>query len=142
VTILRKHNRLVNEAIKSLGINPKVCKDDTPNVWRLHRDEAQIIIILQESKVFKDRTVPTVTMMSPISQVTKDPNERLKLFDYILQLNHKLTTETFSLSNDWLILSSTYYIDEMEPKEIAQMLDSLSFHAAQFLAQVQEDKGA
>ncbi len=132
MAIIRKHIRLVDEAIKSMGIDPLVCKDEnSPHVWKLHRDKAQIIIVLQESEVVPKKKVPTICIMSPITHISKDKIATDLLLS-ILEINHKLTTATFSLSNNWLILSSTYMADAMQPKDVAYLLNHLSYHAVQF----------
>lgn len=132
--ILESHRQLINDAILSLGIDPKICQQDSnPNLWKLHRGTAQIIIVVQESMTHLEDKIPTISMMSPIAQIPADFKDSLALQTFILESNHKLIIESFSLSNNWLILSATYYLDDMRRQEIVQMLDSLSYHAQTFV---------
>ena len=136
MAVLAKHTKLVNDAIESMGVDPKICVDEnTPNVWKLHRGEAQVIMVLQDSTIYPEAVVPTLSIMSPVAQATQEPNERLKLYQHLLEVNHKLATETFSVSNDWVILSATCYMEDATQFAIRQLLDSLSYHAQQFFRQ-------
>ncbi|MCH2023305.1 MAG: YbjN domain-containing protein [Saprospiraceae bacterium] len=140
MAILESHRQLINDAILSLGIDPDVCQQKTqPNSWKLHRGQTQIIIIVQESTNHKNDKIPTVSMMAPILNIPKDFDQKQDLYEFILSANHKLITESFSISNQWIILSSTYFIDDMRRQEVAQLLDALSFHA-QSLVSVLSDK--
>ncbi len=135
--VLKKHTKMVNAAIESMGIDPKVCADEqNDNVWKLHRGEAQMILVLQESNIYGESIVPTISMMSPVLKATTDSEKRLKLYQNLLEINHKLTTETFSVSNGWVVLSATYYIEDMTIHELRQMLESISYHAQYFLEQM------
>lgn len=132
--VLESHRQLINDAILNLGIDPAICQqDNNPNLWKLHRGNAQIIIIAQESTTYKDDKVATIAMMSPILYIPEDFGQREALYDFLLDANHKLIVESFSISNNWLILSSTYFLDDMRRQEVAQMLDALSYHAQSFI---------
>lgn len=133
MSILESHRQLINDAILSLGIKPNICQqEDNPNLWKLHRGTAQIIIAVQESTNHLDDKIATISMMSPILQIPTNFEQTTALYQFILEANHKLITEAFSISNQWLILSTTYYLDDMRRQEIIQMLDALSFHAQSF----------
>ena len=115
MSTLKRHSLLVDEAIESFGIDPQKCKNDNPNAWTLHRGKLDIIIVVQNSQITDQKSIPTVTIMCPLLQINdKNENEILKK---AMELNHKLTIETLSVSNRWLIISSTYFIDEMSKKK-------------------------
>ncbi|WMX16597.1 MULTISPECIES: YbjN domain-containing protein [unclassified Aureispira] len=140
--ILESHRQLVNDAILSLGIKPEICQQDSnPNLWKLHRGTAQIIIVAQESTTHLEDKVATISMMSPILQIPQDFKQTTALQQFILESNHQLITESFSISNRWLILSTTYYLDDMRRQEVIQMLDTLSFHAQSFIRIIDEKFG-
>ncbi|MFT5645412.1 MAG: vacuolar-type H+-ATPase subunit F/Vma7 [Aureispira sp.] len=142
MSILESHRQLINDAILSLGIKPDICQQESNhNLWKLHRGTAQIIIVVQESTNHLDDKVATISMMSPILQIPSDFEQTPALHQYILEANHKLITEAFSISNQWLILSTTYYLDDMRRQEITQMLDALSFHAQSFIQIMAEKFG-
>ena len=88
--------------------------------------ELDIILVVQHSQI-TDQSAPTITIMCPLLQIN-DNNEHFVL-KKAMELNHKLTIETLSISNRWLIISSTYFIDEMSKKEIIDMIDNLSYQA-------------
>lgn len=137
--VLESHRQLINDAILSLGIDPKICQQgNDPNIWQLHRGTAQIILAAQDSTNHLQDQVATVSMMSPLVQVPENFERLTELYAYLLDKNHLLITETFSISNRWIILSATYYLDDMRRQEVMQLLDSLSFHAQQFKQEVLE----
>lgn len=132
--ILESHRQLINDAILSLGIQPDICQQaDNPNLWKLHRGTAQIILVAQESTTHMEDKVPTISMMSPILQIPPNFEQLSELYTFILEANHKLIAESFSLSNNWLILSSAYYLEDMRRQEVVQLLDALSYHAQSFI---------
>ena len=140
--ILESHRQLINDAILSLGIKPDICQQkENPNLWKLHRGTAQVIIVVQESTNHLEDKVSTISMMSPILQIPTDFEKTKELYDFILDANHKLITESFSVSNQWLLLNSSYYLDDMRRQEIIQMLDALSFHAQSFMRIIGEEFG-
>lgn len=139
MAILESHRQLVNDAIQSLGIDPALCQqEENNNLWKLHRGTAQIIIVAQDSTTHNEDKISTISMMSPVVQIPENFEQLNELYEYILDANHQLIVESFSLSNRWVILSSTYFIDDMRRQEIVQLLDGLSFHAQAFQASLAE----
>lgn len=128
--VLESHIQLVNDAIQSLGIDPDKCQQkEHRNTWKLHRGDIQMILIVQESLSFNESKTATLAAMCPLIKVDNKLSSNNQLYKFILELNHKLITESFSLSNDWLIISAAYYIDNMRRPEIVTMIESLSYHA-------------
>jgi hypothetical protein len=128
--VLESHRQLINDAILSLGINPSICQQpNEPNIWQLHRGSYQIIIAAQDSTNHQEDKVATISIMSPLMQVPEQYDRLTEVYDYLLAKNHDLITETFSISNRWVILSATYFLDDMRRQEVMQLLDGLSFHA-------------
>lgn len=140
--ILAYHRQLVNDAILSMGIDPEVCQEaDNPNVWKLHRGDAQVILVAQDSINQNSDPMPTISMMSPVIQVPKGFEDLPKLHTFLLEANHKLITESFSVSNHWVILSTTYFLEDIRRQELVQLLDSLSYYAQSFIGIFKEQFG-
>lgn len=134
MAILESHRHLVNDAILSLGIQPDICQQaDNPNLWKLHRGDAQIILVAQESTNHVNDKVATLSMMSPLVRLPEDYARMEDVYVYLLGANHQLITESFSLSNRWVILSTTYFLEDLRRAEVVQLLDALSFHAQSFI---------
>jgi hypothetical protein len=86
--ILESHRQLINDAILSLGIKPEICQqENNPNLWKLHRGTAQIIIVVQESTSHLEDKVATISMMSPILQIPLDFEQTPALHQFILETN-------------------------------------------------------
>lgn len=137
--VLESHRQLINDAILNLGIDPAICQQsDNPNLWKLHRGKAQIIIVAQESMTHQEDKIATISIMSPILYIPEDYDKKEALYEFLLDANHKLIVESFSISNQWLILSATYFLDDMRRQEVAQMLEALSYHAQYFIEALSE----
>ena len=128
--VLESHIQLVNDAIQSLGIDPDKCQQkEHRNTWKLHRGDVQMILIVQESLSHNESKTATMAAMCPLLKIDDNLSSNIDFLKFVLELNHKLISESFSLSNDWLILSAAYYIDNMRRPEIVTMIESLSYHA-------------
>ena len=137
--VLESHRQLINDAILSLGIDPKICQQEgEKDIWQLHRGTAQVIIAAQDSTTHQGDKEATVSIMSPIVQLPESYERLTELYEFLLETNHLLITETFSISNRWIILSATYFLDDMRRQEVMQLLDALSFHAQKFRTDIAE----
>lgn len=137
--VLESHIQLVNDAIQSLGIDPDKCQQkEHRNTWKLHRGEIQMILIVQDSMSHNESRTATLAAMCPLLKIDENLSSKIDFLKFVLELNHKLITESFSLSNNWLILSSAYYIDNMRRPEIVTMIESLSYHAEKLQKTIEE----
>lgn len=136
---LRRFESTVEEAIKSLGIDPSVCRGEEPQQWYLHRGRAQVIVALRESLTHTDNMVPTLVLMAPITALPKAKMLRSKYYEVILETNHQLLAEAFSISDNWIHLSASYEIESMELREISFALDSLSYYAHKFVEELRTE---
>ncbi len=140
MAVLESHRHLVNDAILSLGIQPSICQQaDNPNIWKLHRGTAQIILVAQDSTNHVNDEVATLSMMSPLLQIPEDYERMEEVYSYLLRTNHQLITESFSVSNRWVILSTTYFLEDLRRAEVVHLLDALSFHAQSFIKTFSEE---
>ena len=140
--VLESHRQLINDAILSLGIDPSICQQaNEPNIWQLHRGTYQVIIAAQDSTNHQEDKVATISIMSPLMQIPEQYEQLTDIYDYLLAKNHELITETFSISNRWVVLSATYFLDDMRRQEVMQLLDGLSFHAQQLGQELAEQFG-
>ncbi len=131
--ILESERQLINDAIQSIGIDPLATKQKETDAWKLHRGSVQIIIIAQKTKQENGDQKSIICMMAPIVNISDEFTQKEALFEYILQTNHKLDCEAFSLSNNWLIMSSSYFLEDMRLQEVVRMLESMSFQSQKFV---------
>lgn len=142
MAVLEFHRQLVNDAILSLGIQPSICQQaNDPNMWKLHRGNAQILIYAQNATNHVQDEIPTLTILSPVLQLPADYARLEEVYAFLLDANRQLITESFSLSNRWIVLSTTYFLEEMSRAEIVHLLDALSFHAESFIKTFSEHFG-
>ena len=134
---MNQYIEIVESAIQSLGIDPMVCRTDEPNKWRLHRGQAQIVMMLRKSRTHKGEERDTLVLVSPVVVVPKEERLKMRLYQFLLMTSHKLITESFSFAKEAdgteiAYISSTYFIGEMRLEEVSFMLDSLSYYAYKF----------
>lgn len=132
MNILESERQLINDAINSIGLASEKSKQSDNDIWNLHRGNIQLIVVAQTTELHNETKKSTICMMSPIVNIPEDFPKKLELYEFILDANHKFNTESFSISNQWLILSSNYFLSDMRLPEIVQMLESTSFYAQKF----------
>ncbi len=139
MNILESERQLINDAIISIGLAPEKSKQEDNDIWNLHRGAIQLIVVAQKTELHNGSHKSTICMMSPIVKIPEDFPQKLAFYEFILDANHRFNTESFSLSNNWLILSSNYFLSDMRLTEIVQMLESTSFFAQKF-SEILNDK--
>ena len=142
MAVLDVHRQLVNEAILSLGIQPSICQQaDDPNLWKLHRGGTQVLLAAQTSTNHVNDEVPTLTIMAPILRLPEGFERLEAVYAFLLEANHQLITESFSVSEGWVVLSTTYFLEDLSRSEVMHLLDALSFHAQSFAKTFTEEFG-
>ncbi len=141
---LEEYSQLIEDALQSLGIDPTVCRTDAPNKWHLHRGQAQVVMVLRQSRTHKGELRDSLVIVSPVVIVPKEENRRMKLYQFLLATSHQMITESFSIAKEpdgteVAYLSATYFVGEMDKTEIAFLLDSASFYAYKFSAQLRAE---
>lgn len=135
---MEKYIKVLESAIEQLGVDIKKCRTKDPHKWHLHRGDAQVIIFLRESQVHTGDKRPTMVIVSPILPVPEEEETRNKLFGILLETSHKMITESFSIADKWVYMSTTYYMEELNQKEAAYLLDSLSYYAQMFTTELRK----
>jgi hypothetical protein len=134
---MNQYIEIVEEAIQSLGIDPTVCRTEELNKWRLHRGQAQVVMMLRKSRTHKGEDRDTLVLVSPVVVVPKEERLKIRLYQFLLTTSHKLITESFSFAKEEdgtevAYISATYFIGEMRLEEVSFMLDSMSYYAYKF----------
>ncbi|MCP4438915.1 MAG: YbjN domain-containing protein [Aureispira sp.] len=135
---MEKYIEVIESAIEQLGVDIKKCRTQDPHKWHLHRGKAQVIIFLRESQVHTGDKRPTMVIVSPILPVPEEEATRNKLYGILLETSHKMITESFSTAEGWVYMSTTYYLEEVNQKEAAYLLDSLSYYAQMFTTELRK----
>lgn len=135
---MEKYKEVIESAIEQLGVDIKKCRTNDPNKWHLHRGTAQIIVFLRESQVHTGDKRPTMVIVSPILPIPEEEAVRNKLYGILLETSHKMITESFSIAEKWVYMSTTYYMEELNQKEAAYLLDSLSYYAQMFATELRK----
>lgn len=138
------HIKKVETAIQNLGIDPAVCRTNTVHKWHLHRGNAQVVLMVRESRTHKGEERMTLVIVSPLVIIPKEEQKRRQLYQFLLTTAHQMITESFSIAKESdgtevAYISSTYFIGEMTDVEISFMLDSLSYFAHRFSEQLRTE---
>ena len=88
-----QHAEAIEAAIEQLGVDPKVCRTDDPTKWYLHRGEAQVVMLLRESKTHTGDNRETLVIVAPILPLPEGDEQKYELYNYLLTMTHKMVTE-------------------------------------------------
>lgn len=141
---LETYSQLIEGAIQDLGIDPTVCRTDSPNKWHLHRGQAQVVMVLRQSRTHKAELRDTLVVVSPVVVVPKEDAKRQKLYQFLLGTSHQMITESFSIAKESdgtevAYISTTYFIEEMSRSEVSSLLDSTSYYAYKFSEELRSE---
>jgi hypothetical protein len=64
---------------------------------------------------------------------------RHRLYEFLMQVNHQLVTESFSVSDDQVYMRTTYFMEELTDTEVARLIDNLSYYAQYFIGELEQE---
>jgi hypothetical protein len=136
---LQTYINIVDEALLKLGIVPKDCRTDEPNKWYLHRGKANVVVFVRESELYNKEVRPVLVVVAPIVPVPASIELRHRLYEFLMQVNHQLVTESFSVSDDQVYMRTTYFMEELTDTEVARLIDNLSYYAQYFIGELEQE---
>lgn len=78
-----------------------------------------------------------VLAVIPFAQVPEDEDRADKLFDRLLRLNREMNLAKLSIDEDGdVILSVEYPLEDLDPSEVRDALDVLSFYADKYSTEI------
>lgn len=118
---------LVENCIRTLGIEPASCRTERAGSWSLMKGSAKVYIdvwhIDKENRAY-------FQVMSPVMKV---PAEKRQEFYYdLLSFNDKLYSCAFSLYNDWAWIKMIRECDGLDQNEAFAIIQRVGAYADQY----------
>ena len=121
---LQQYYDMVDNIIKSLGVDPAACKSETPGQWNLKKGSAPVWIDVWQ---VQNEERGYFQVMSPVCQV---PVNNQHLFTKeLLEINHTLYGVAFTIFKDWAYIKMIREVDGLDQKEAEAMINRVGNYA-------------
>ena len=123
---IEKYYELVENIIRSFGIDPAISRGDNPGQWNLQKGSAPVWI-----DVFKnEQGAGYFQVMSPICSIPQ--NNQLEFYKEILEINHNLFGVGMTKYEDGIYLKVIRELDGLVENEIKEMFNRIGYYADQY----------
>jgi len=127
VHTLEHYYQIVEDAIRSLGVDPTTCRGKKPGQWNLRKGSARVWLdlwhIQHENRAY-------FQVMSPVLPL---PRERLaEFFRELLEVNDKLYGVAFAVYDDWAWLKAIREVEDMSVDEALAILKRIGYYADEY----------
>ena len=127
----------VEGALRHFGLNPDDEKVEGQYKWRLTRGSAGLSV-----RIFDiGPDLHGVEVCSRIMDLPEDANERLRLYEKVMDMNDSLVGAWFSARSGDLYLIFNRGLEGLDTEEIIKMIDSVSYYADLHDDKLKEDFG-
>ena len=122
---LAVYEKMINEFISSLGIDPEQCRRRPRPLWSLYKGSALVYI-----ELFKADNIDFIEASCPIMKL---PSRNLLVFyRKLLELNFQLLGVKFLIRDEWVYLSENRQVLGMEFAELKAMVERVGSFADQW----------
>lgn len=132
----------VEEYLRSLGLDPAGCATRNPNEWAILKNGVLIVLTLRETQTLSKPKQDVFIVMAPIVKDAKDPAKSVALLRYLMEVNHGLIAERFTLYEDgWISLVNARPVEGLDAQEVEMAAESLCEVAAFFKKEILDKYG-
>ena len=119
------YEKMINDFIASLGIDPEQCRRRPRQLWSLYKGSALVYI-----EIFKADNMDFIEASSPIMKM---PSRNLLIFyRKLLELNFQLLGVKFLVRDEWVYLSENRQLKGMDFDELKTMVERVGSFADQW----------
>ncbi|MCU0430279.1 MAG: YbjN domain-containing protein [Cytophagaceae bacterium] len=123
---LEKFIPIVEGGIQSLGVDPASIRGQVFGEWYLQRGSATVLVKINTVNAYNG-VKDILVILTAIASVPARNQE--VLFRKLLEENHKLLNERFTIFNDQICLVSSRDMQGMDAQEVHSMIDGQSYAA-------------
>jgi len=123
---LEKYVPIVEDGIRALGVDPATIKGQTFGEWYLQRGSATVLVKINTVNAYNG-VKDILVILTAIAKVPT--NNKEVLFQKLLEENHKLLNERFTVFNGQICLVSSRDMLGMDAQEVQSMVDGQSYAA-------------
>jgi Putative bacterial sensory transduction regulator len=124
---LQFYYEMVNTSIRSLGVDPELCKGEKEGQWSLKKGSAAVWIdiwhIEQEKRGY-------FQVLAPVMQVPEA--NQPAFFQELLELNYTLYGVAFVKFKDWIYVKAIREVDGMQQSEVNATIDRVGWYADKY----------
>lgn len=113
----------VEQALETLGANPKAAKAGLPGSWIVQKGSASITITLNTSPSASGEQKTIVLSARMMNLPRKKQRE---LFARLLELNRSFVSERFEIYDEGVFLTSARHLAGITPPEIVMLINDLA----------------
>lgn len=124
---MQVYYQMVDECIRSLGIDPNESRGEKEGQWNLRKGTASVWV-----DVFFDthNNSGYIQVMGPVCKVPQ--NDTIPFYEELLQIGHNLFGVGFTKFNEWIYIKSLRETDDLQPREISAMLNRVGTYCDQY----------
>lgn len=121
--------KIVEDAIKAIGIKPEDCREEKIGQWTLQKGSAKVWLDLwhleKENRVY-------FQVISPVLDLATLKGNAIDLYKELLEINHQLYGVGFTIYNNWVYIKVIREADGMDTNEANAMLWRVGSYADQY----------
>jgi hypothetical protein len=125
---LEPYYTLVEDCIKSFGLQPEDCRTQKQGQWDLRKGSAQVWIDVFLSRQNNDYGY--LQIMSPIIKLPEARRE--EFYREMLELNHSLYGVGFTVNKEWVYIKGIRELEGLSLEEAAAMLNRVGTYADEY----------
>lgn len=120
---MNQYYQMVENIIKSLGVDPAVCRGDKEGQWNLKKGSAPVWIDVFTT----ENNYGYFQAMSPICEIPAVNTQAF--FQEILEINHKLYGVGMTKYENWIYIKVIRELEGIDEKEMLAMFNRIGFYA-------------
>ncbi|MFT5512192.1 MAG: hypothetical protein ACI8SE_000589 [Bacteroidia bacterium] len=135
---LKPFYEVVEDAIKTLGVDPEETRCDAPGQWILTRDAVEIFVDIWQPlehnqwEYFKeDEPTAVFQVVAPVCYIPESEADRAKFMEEILYINHHMFYGSFTVNMDEKMAAIRFkrLLEGTNRVEMIEPIESIGFYA-------------
>lgn len=122
---ISSYSTLIEEIIRSLGIDPASCRGQNLGQWTMVKGSARVYI-----DIYNANSADYICVASPVMEMPS--KTLLPFYRKLLELNHDMYAASFSVKDNWVWLRILRELDGLDKNEASAMLNRVGTYADQF----------
>lgn len=124
---------LINNSLKTIGLDPNTCKGEKPGQWTATYKDATVWVDVFEHQTNKGKWYFRV--MSPLMKITDQNRE--SFYQDLLEINYNLYNTAMVKFNEWIYVMHLRETDSLDESEIVASFDRVGFYSYDYYGKLQ-----
>jgi len=124
-TKLETYSVMIEDVIRSLGVDPITSREKSTGQWTLQRGSVKVYV-----DIYNVNGTDYICVASPVMEM---PSKLLlPFYRKLLELNHEMYAASFSVKDNWVWLRILRELDGLDKNEATAMINRVGSYADQF----------